>query len=146
MENQKDNTAVLHGKSLPISTKMSVEICNAIRGKPLARAKSILIDAIEMKRAIPIRRFTWNRCHHKGVGPGRYLPTASKMFLKLCESIEANAENKGLNVNNLVIVQAKANKAEARWHSGRKGRAKMKSTHIDLIVQEKVSEKREVKK
>src|SRR3989338_8031009 len=98
---EKTNIAEVYGKSLPISTKFSVEICNAIRNKELSRAKKILEDIISMKHALPIRRFGKDRSHKIGTGPGRYPIKASSLFLSLLNSVEANASNKGLNVNNL---------------------------------------------
>jgi large subunit ribosomal protein L22 len=142
----KTNSAIVRARSLPISSKMSVEICNAIKGKSLNMAQHILRDAIAMKRAIPIRRYTWNRGHKTGVGPGRYLVKASEFILKLCKSVEANAENKGLDINNLLVVHAKADKGAARWHSTRKGRTKMKNTHVELMVEERKAENKGEKK
>ncbi len=140
------NIASLNAKSVPISTKMSIEICNLIRYRPLSRSRRLLQDVVDMKRAISIRRFNADLGHKPGMGPGRFPIIASKTFLKLFDSVEANAENKGLNVNNLVITFAKADKGEARWRSGRKGRTKMKNTHIQLVVEERSAETKEAKK
>ncbi|MBI2148108.1 50S ribosomal protein L22 [Candidatus Woesearchaeota archaeon] len=144
--NNKINTAVVNGKSLPISTKMSIEICRLIRNKELSKARRMLNDVVSMKRAIPITRFNADLGHKPGMASGRYPINASKMFLKLFDSVEANAENKGLNVNNLFVTHAKADKGEARWHYGRKGKAKMKNTHVEITVEEKSTEIKEVKK
>ena len=142
----KTNIAKLNGKSLQISTKISVEICNAIRNKNLIQVKRILQDAADLKRAIPIKRYNWNLGHKSGMAAGRYPVKASNVFLKLCKSLEANAENKGLNVSNLVLIHAKADKAEAKWHYTKKGRTKMKNTHIELIAEEISPQKKEVVK
>ncbi len=142
----KTNTAVVNAKSVPISTKMSVEICSAVKGKNLVQARRILHDVLNMKRALPIKRFNADLGHKPGMASGRYPINASKAFLNLLDSVEANAQNKGLNVNDLIIVHAKADKGEARWHFGRKGRAKMKNTHVSLIVEEKKSQSQGVKK
>ncbi|MBS3167846.1 50S ribosomal protein L22 [Candidatus Woesearchaeota archaeon] len=143
----KNNTAKVSGRSLNISTKMSVEICNYIRGKSLKQAKQMIQYTVDQERAVPVRRYSWNRGHRKGVGPGKYPVKAGTEFLNLFNSLEANAENKGLNVNSLYLVHAKADKAEARWHSTRKGRTKMKNTHVELIVEERnVEDKKEGKK
>ena len=140
-----NNTASLNVKSLPISTKMSVEICNLIRDKPLSKARRILQDVVDMHRPIPIRRFNADLAHKPGMAAGRYPISASKTFLKLFDSVQANAENKGLNVNNLIFICAKADRGEARWRYGRKGKAKMKNTHIKLVVEEKSADTKEVK-
>ncbi|HLC58554.1 MAG TPA: 50S ribosomal protein L22 [Candidatus Nanoarchaeia archaeon] len=138
----KNNIAIMRGSGLPISTKLSVEICNAIRNKPLKRVKAILTDVVDLKRAIPVRRYHWNRGHKAGgLGSARYPVKASAIFLKLCHTLEANAENKGLNVNNLVLVHAKADRAETKWHYSRKGRMKTKNTNVELMAEEAASEK-----
>lgn len=142
----KTNSASLNVKSLPISTKMSVEICSLIRGRPLFKSRRLLQDVVDMRRAISIRRFNADLGHKPGMGPGRFPIIASKTFLGLFDSIEANAENKGLNVNNLVVTFAKADKGEARWRSGRKGRTKMKNTHVQLVVEERSAENKGAKK
>ena len=78
-----ENKASLHAKGLTISTKMSVELCNSIRNKPLAKAKMIVNDMVEMKRAIKVRRFNADLGHKAGLGPGRYPIKAGKIFLKM---------------------------------------------------------------
>ena len=140
----KTNTAVLNAKALPVSTKFSIEICNLIRNKPLSRARRLLQDAVDMKRPLQLRRHNADLGHKPGLGPARYPIKASEMFLKLLSSVESNAEDKGLNVNNLIIIHAKADKADARWRFGRKGRTKMKNTHVELKVEER--NLREIKK
>lgn len=136
----KTNIAEVYGRSLPISTKFSVEICNAIRYKELSKAKKILDDIISMRRALPIRRYNRDMSHKKMVGPGRYPIKSSVMFLRLLDSVEANASNKGLDVNNLIINFAKADRAERKWRGGRKGRVSAKNTHVRIIVEERKAE------
>jgi len=138
--NDTKNTASLNVRSLPVSTKISIEICNLIRSRPLVKARRILQDVVDMRRAIPLRRFNADLAHKPGMAAGRYPINASKIFLGLFDSIEANAENKGLDVNNLFFVYAKADKGEARWRYGRQGKTKMKNTHVKLIVEEKTIE------
>jgi len=137
-----EQTARVSGKSLQISTKQSIEICNFIRGRPLQRAKSLLNDVILMKQPVPFKRFT-AMGHRKGkLAAGRYPIKASKIFLGLLESVEANAQFKGLNTANLVIDTIIANKAGNQWHYGRQRRRRMKSTHVDIVVKEAPEEKK----
>ncbi len=136
---KKENMAKVVGRALPISTKFAVEICSFIRHKNLSDAKKILQEVIELKRAIPFRRYKRDLSHKKEVGPGRYPKKASKEVLKLIESVEANAQFKGLNTSNLEIVHICAHKASRPWHYGRKRGRRMKRTHIEIIVEEKSS-------
>ena len=137
----KNNNAILRGKGIPISTKMSVEICRIIQNKSMVSARRILQDVVSMKRPVEFKRFNADLSHKPGMASGRYPINTCKEFLRLLSSIESNAENKGLNVNNLFITHAKADKAEARWHSGRSGRTRMKNTHVELTVEEKSLDK-----
>ncbi|MBS3156018.1 50S ribosomal protein L22 [Candidatus Woesearchaeota archaeon] len=133
MENQ--DIAIVNGKNLPISTKKSVEICNLIRSMSTKKAKAVLNRVILMKEAVPYRRYNDNTSHRPGIGPGKYPIKTSKEILRLVESAEANAQNRGLSTN-LVIEHISANKAPLQWHYGRKRRRKQKNTHLKIIVKE----------
>ena len=126
------------GMSLPISTKQSIEICNFIRNKTLEKAKAILERVLEKKEAIPFKRFGSDTGHKRGaIGAGRYPQKTAKEILKVLDSVEANAQAKGLNSNDLKIIQLIANKASTPWRFGRKRRRKTKRTHIEIIVKSK---------
>ena len=84
-------TARAMAKSLKISPKHCVEICNAIRGMDVAKAKAYLEDVIEMKKSVPFKR------HNKGVGhrkgqegwpSGRYPVKAAEQILKVLKMTE----------------------------------------------------------
>lgn len=134
------------GRSLPVSTKQCIEICNFIRKKPLQRAKSLLNDVIDMKIAVPFKRFTAVG-HRKGkVGPGRYPIKATKEILTILESVEANAQFKGLSTANLIIIHIAANRASIPWRHGRHRGRKTKRTHVEVVVEEKALEEKKEKK
>lgn len=136
-----ENTAKCVGMDLGISTKQSIEICNHIRGRDIIVAKKILNDAIALKKAIPFRRFTNGIGHRKGdIASGSYAPTACKSILKIIESAESNAQYKGINTSNLVLSHISAQKGTSRYRYGRKSRQKMKSTHIEVVLEEQAKE------
>lgn len=97
----------------------------------------ILNDVVNMKRPLVFKRFNMDLSHKPGMPAARYPVKASKMFLKLLDSVEANAENKGLSSDKLFISFAKADRAEKRKRFGRKGSVEMKSTHVKIRVEEK---------
>lgn len=134
---EKEHMARVMGRSLPISFKQSVEICNLIRNKELGHAKGILKGAIEHKQAIPFRRFRHNIGHKAKIGVGRYPIKASREILKLINSVEANAQFKGLNTANLVINSIIANKASKTMRYGSKRTRRAKRTNIEIVVEEK---------
>ena len=141
-----ENIAKVHGKDLPISKKHAVEICDFIRGKPVQRSKELLQEVVNMERALPFRRFNKDMGHRKGkIASGRYPKKASEMVIGLLESLEANAQNKGMDTKSLYIKTIIANKAHTPWHFGRLRRRKMKRAHIEIIAMEKAQKQTEAK-
>lgn len=123
------------GVSLPISTKHSVEICKMIRLKNLQKAKAALEKVIAMDMPLRFTRFKHKVAHKKKIGAGRYPVKACREILKMLNSVEANAQVKNLDLNNLIIRHASANKAGNQFHYGRNRRL-MKRTHLELVVEE----------
>ena len=143
----KENMARAVGRSLPISPKQSIEICNFIRNKNVNYAKNVLSNVIKEKQIIPFRRFNSDVGHKKQFAAGRYPKKASKEILDLINVVEANAQFKGLNTSNLIITHINSNKAATVMRSGRKRSRKAKRTNVEIVVQEKAIEKKaEVKK
>lgn len=120
--------------AVPISYKHSEEIARHLRHKKLQRAKRILTDAIAMKQPIPFTRYNRGMGHKSGMAAGSYPINASKAFLALLESVEANAQAKGLNAGDLIIAHIQAHKAGRRLHGGRHGGRLMKRAHIEVVV------------
>jgi len=102
-EYNKEIMAKAVGRSLPISKKFTVEVCNFIRGKSITNAKKILENVVAGKQAIPFRRYNSDLSHKRGIGPGRYPKNVCNEVIQLIESVEANAQFKGLNTSNLKI-------------------------------------------
>ena len=101
---------------------------------------------MEKKKAIPFRRYDSGLSHKKEVGPGRFPFNSSREIFELIESAEANAQFKGLNTSNLVVVHATSNKAGRSMHFGRKSRRVMKRTNVEIVLEEKKEKKEEAKK
>lgn len=140
----EEYSAIVRGRNLSISFKDSIEISDFIRGKNLEKAKRLLQEVLEKKRAVPLKKFNMNRGHKRGrIAAGRYPINASISFLKLLNSVESNAQDKGLDVSSLYIKEIKTNKAARPWHYGRRRGIKMKRTHVDIKMEER---KKEAKK
>jgi large subunit ribosomal protein L22 len=136
IQEMKENMAKAYGRSLGISTKVSIEIANHLRGRTTTKAKWILEKVLEKKEAIPFKRFTDGVGHRPGgIGAGRYPQKASEEFLKLIKQAEANAIAKGLS-EDLVIVHLAAHKASSQFRQGRQRRRKFKKSHLEIAVQE----------
>ena len=133
------------GSDLPISIKHAIEIANYIRGDSVLLAKKKLEDAIQMKKAIPFKRFTNGLGHKKGeLSAGRYVVKACTNMLMLLKSVEANALYKGLNSRGLVISHISAKSSSDSWHYGRQFRRKMKRCNVEIVLEE-IKQKKDAK-
>ncbi|RLE60496.1 MAG: 50S ribosomal protein L22 [Thermoprotei archaeon] len=135
-------TAIASLRDVSISYKETVELLDMIRGKKLSDAKNLLEEVIEMKRAVPFKRFHGKVGHRKGTGPGRYPVKAAKKILALLNSVESNAEFKGLDTENLWIIHAAAHKGmKIRKYMPRAfGRATPyfdQLVHVEIAVEER---------
>ncbi|MBN2454619.1 50S ribosomal protein L22 [Candidatus Woesearchaeota archaeon] len=125
--------------SLPVSFKQCVELCRTVRGKPVSKAIVLLEKTAAMKASVEFKRFNRGGLGHRaGKGPSRYPVNASKAVIKLLKSAQANAEQKGLNREGLVIESILAQKASNSYHYGRQRRRRMKRTHLEVLVKETV--------
>ncbi|MGM5488218.1 MAG: 50S ribosomal protein L22 [Nanobdellota archaeon] len=131
-----ENSAKALSLNTGISTKQAIEICNYIRGKPVARAKKELEEIIAHKRALPMRRFNQEGTGHKpGIGPGKYPENACSAIHDLLENAESNAKFKGLDIANLKIAHIVANRGPQQMRYGRKRGVVAKRTHVEVIVE-----------
>ena len=134
----KKEKAVVNAKDLPISTKQSMAICKFIKGKSPEKAISELEQVIKLKRAIPMKG---EIPHRKGMMSGRYPVNASKVFINLLKSLNANSSVNG--IENPVIVIAKPNKAASPFKRG--GSQRFKRTNVVLMAKEKIKKEGEKK-
>jgi large subunit ribosomal protein L22 len=132
------------GRSLKISPKHSREICNAIRGMELEEAKDYLEDVIEMKQAVPFKRYNKKVGHKRGLEgwpTGRYPVKAASQILDVLVNAEANAEYQGLDTDNLEIVHISSHRGYVirGWTPRAFGRASpfnTPTTHIQIVLGE----------
>jgi large subunit ribosomal protein L22 len=132
----KENMAKASGRNLNVSMKQAIEISKYVRGRSLTQAKMLLQQAIDMIHPIPFTRFTNGLGHKPGMGPGRYHPKACAEILKVLESAESNAKNKGFNAQDLKVLHIAAQTAPKQWHYGRKKRSVFKAAHIEVVLAE----------
>ena len=139
-----DRTAIASGRDLRISPKAAREICHHIRGMKLERAKEVLEGVIEIKTPIPYRRHNKKVAHRKGAqgfDAGRFPKKAAGVILKLLDSVESNAEFKGLYTERLKIIHIAANRARVVRNYiprafGRSSPHFNHLTHIEIAVEE----------
>jgi len=129
--------------NLPVSTKHCIEICDALRYKDMSYAKRYLEEVVELRRAVPFKKYVMNTGHKKGMSTGKFPTKAASEILKLLKSVEANAHFKGLNTGSLKITKLIANRAPIPFGGGRH-RTKTKRTHIEVEVKERGAGKKVV--
>jgi large subunit ribosomal protein L22 len=131
----KENMAKAVTRNMDISAKHAVEVCSAIRGKTLAKARRILDDVINMKRPVKFRRYCLNVGHKAKMGPGRYPVKAAGVILKLLDGVAANAQMKGLATGKLEICHISAQCGSKVPIRGKYGRMS-KNTNVEVVVRE----------
>jgi large subunit ribosomal protein L22 len=140
-----EKTAKASGREIRVSHKHAREVCHTVKGMMLPKAKEYLRDVMEKKKAVPFTRYNKKAGHRRGLVKafaGRYPIKASERILKVLESAEANAENKGLNVDQLCIIHAAAypGMKVKRFTPRAHGRASPKfetMSHIEIVLGEK---------
>ena len=129
--------AKIISRNISISWKQAVELSDFIRSKPLKIAQDMLQKVITKEIPVPYKRYRKSIPHRKGnIATGRYPVKAASHFLQLLKNLEANAEFKGLDTKNLIIIKLISNKAGNQPHYGRK-RRQMRRTHMEIHVAEK---------
>lgn len=142
MEPDPKTTAKAYGKELRVSPKKSYEVCNMIRGKDVDTALNILDDIIDMKKAVPYRRYNKQVAHNKGVGPGGFPVKAAKLIKQTIEEAQNNAEDKGLDSDRMRILSIAAHRGRPsksnrpRAH-GRSTPFNRTTTNLEVILQER---------
>lgn len=143
-----EKTVKASGREIRVSHKHSREVCHTVKGMMLTQAKEYLRDVMEKKKAVPFRRYNKKAGHRRGLVKtfaGRYPIKAAERILKVLESAEANAENKGLDVDKLRIIHAAAYPGMKikRFTPRAHGRASPKFdtlTHIEIVLGEKAGQ------
>jgi large subunit ribosomal protein L22 len=140
-----EKTAKASGREIRVSHKNTREVCRTVKGMMLNRAKEYLRNVMDKKQPVPFRRFKKKAGHRHGIEKafaGRYPVKAAAKVLAVIESAEANAENKGLDLDRLTIMHAAAypGMKMKRYIPRAHGRTSPKYetlTHIEIILSEK---------
>lgn len=81
-------SARAYGRALRISTRHSIEICRAIQGKNLQKAKAMLQGVLSGQASLD----------------GKFYTNATSEMIGLLRSAESNAKSKGLDTNKLIVM------------------------------------------
>jgi large subunit ribosomal protein L22 len=103
--------AKAYGRELRVSPKDAVEVCRAIRGLSLEKAKELLERVQKRLTSIPYRTHRKKLAHRRGAGgSGAYPAKVARELLRVLKNAEENAKYKGLEVERLKVVHASAYK------------------------------------
>jgi large subunit ribosomal protein L22 len=106
-------TAKAMGSELHISPKHAREVCRAVKGRKVEDAEAYLEKVLDMKGAIPFKRYKKKVAHRRGLKKwyaGRYPVKATDEILKLIRGAKSNAEYKGLDLEALRVWRAATKK------------------------------------
>ncbi|MBT4376358.1 hypothetical protein HOD29_03205 [archaeon] len=127
----KKPTAVVNGKSVPVSTKQAIAICKFIKHKKIKKAIEDLEEVSKLKKAVPMKG---EIPHRKGsIMSGRFPVRASKEFIMLLVSLTGNANQN--EIDEPIITGAMANQASRPF--GKMGRVRKKRSHVQITCTEK---------
>jgi large subunit ribosomal protein L22 len=131
-----EKTVKASGRELRVSHKSAREVCQTIKGMMLTQAKQYLTDVVAKKKPVPFRRFRKKSGHRHGLEKafaGKYPVKAAMRILKVLESAEANAENKGLDTERMRVIHASASQGMKvkRYMPRAQGRT---TPHFDTLV------------
>ena len=139
-----DRTAIASGRNMRVSPKQCREVCKEIRGKHLDKAIDLLEAVVEEKAWIPYRRHYKKRGHHSGMKKwvaGGHPVKASSFILRILKNAEANADNKGLDIDRLKIVHAVTHRGRTykkfiERAFGRSSAYFEQTSHVEIVVEE----------
>ena len=133
-------------KNQPVSLKYSTELIREIKGKKVSKAERFLNNILTHQEFLPLRKYVRKIGHKKGNAKsftkiGRYPQNLAKTFLKILASLKSNADYKGLDSQNLLIVHGFASMGFSRTAFQSQGRIsgkkrKRKSAHIEIVAVE----------
>ncbi|MBX8631912.1 MAG: 50S ribosomal protein L22 [Thermoplasmata archaeon] len=140
-ETDPDTTSRALVKDIDISPKHARELCRSLRGRSVDSALQYLDEVIELKRAVPFRRYNKQVTHKRGTGPGRYPVKAAKFVKKAIEEAQHNAEYKGLDSDSMRIHTISSHRGQPfdffRPRAfGRSGQWKRERVNIEVILEE----------
>ena len=129
------------GRDMNVPFKDMVMVAEYIRGKRLSKALESLEAVAALKRTIPYKRFNKGIGHRKGdqFKLGKYPRKAAKFTLGVLKNLQANAEFKGYDPENVKIIHSQAQHGVTRPRRKPKGRWGMWKTeycHLQIVAKE----------
>ncbi len=97
---------------LNCSYKDLTQVLGNLKGLPVAKAVKLIEECVEMKKAIPFKKFNTGMGHRSELGgkKGKYPKKEAKLALELLNNAVANAKSKGMDEKSLMVLHACAYK------------------------------------
>lgn len=107
-----EKNACAQAHDVNASYKDLTQVCGAIKGKSVEKARRLLKEAAALKRAIPFKKFNTGCGHRPELGgrKGRYPKKECFIVLRLLDNAAANAVHKGLDSEKVFVKNARAYK------------------------------------
>ncbi len=125
------------GRDLQVSWKDVTEIGRFVKGDTVEKAKDKLERVTEEELAVPYTKFDSDVGHRPGQEAGRYPVKAAEKVLEVLRSAEANAENEGLNTDELEVQEFITNQGSRMRTPKRHRGQRIKSAHVKIVVGER---------
>ena len=137
----KDKSAIASKRDAPVSFKKTREVCHAIKGMQLQKAKDYFERVLKFEVPIPFKRFKKKQAHRKGAGfgPGRWPIKSVEVVKELLQEVENNAEYKGLDVDKCRIIHCCVQKGRVYPKFiprafGRSSPYNNEKTHVEIAI------------
>jgi large subunit ribosomal protein L22 len=94
-----------------MSHKHAREVALAIKGMYMNKAREFLESVVAEKQPVAYRRYKNEVGHRSGLQgfpAGRFPVKTSRLFLRLLDNLEANAEYKGMDLDRLKLIHVSA--------------------------------------
>ncbi len=133
-------------KNKPVSLKFAAELIREMKGRRVDYIEGFLNRIIEGKDYLPLRKYKKKVGHRKGEAKsftksGKYPAGLCVIFLKILGDLKANADYKGFNAENLLVLHAFASEGIRRYSGQSQGRIsgkrrRQKAVHIEVVAME----------
>merc|ERR1712169_36739 len=145
---QKSKTALAQVSDLTCHFKNTFETANAIKRMPLRKAQQYYRQVLAKTRCVPFKRYnrkvgrTAQAKEFSGMTKGRWPRKSVVAMMALLKNAEANAAQKGLDANKLVVSHIQVDQAARmrrrtyRAH-GRAGPYMRSPCHVQLALTER---------
>lgn len=141
-----EHEARAYRREMKISRKYAREFAVVLKNKQLTRAKRYLIDVIDQKVALPVKKYNKKVPHRKqisGWDAGRFPQKTAKHLLSLLEEVENNAVEKGLDENKLYVKHMITyGGRQKRWNRGsrvfgRRTQKRARAANVEVVIAER---------